>query len=207
MSGIMTPASSVIGTPPAAATEPIWRLSVERYHEMIRAGILTDDDPVELLEGLLVEKMSKNRPHSLATRRLRRALERLIPSGWYVDSQEPITTSDSEPEPDCVVVRGNPDDFPDRQPSPRDAPLVAEVADASLRRDRTTKLRIYARASVAVYWVVNLIDRQVEVYSDPTGPAEQPSYRQRRDYGPADDVPLVIDGKEIGRIPVRDILP
>ncbi len=81
------------------------------------------------------------------------------------------------------------------------------MADATLRRDRTLKLRIYARASVPVYWIVNLIDRQIEVYTDPTGPAEQPSYGQHRDYGPADDAPLVLDGREVGRVAVREVLP
>lgn len=94
-----------------------------------------------------------------------------------------------------------------RHPGPQEAALVVEVADATLRRDRTLKLRIYARASVPVYWIVNLIDRQIEVYTDPTGPAEQPSYGQHRDYGPADDAPLVLDGREVGRVAVREVLP
>src|SRR6476469_4194244 len=85
----------------AVPTEPIFRLTVAQYHEMIRRGILAADDPIELLEGWLITKMSKNPPHRIATKKLLRALERLIPSGWYVDSQEPITTIDSEPEPDA----------------------------------------------------------------------------------------------------------
>jgi hypothetical protein len=71
---------------------------------MIRAGILTDDDPVELLEGWLVPKMPKNPPHRITTRLTREALVGILPTGWYVDTQEPITTADSEPEPDVVVV-------------------------------------------------------------------------------------------------------
>ncbi len=124
-----------------------------------------------------------------------------------MDSQEPITTADSEPEPDAVVVRGRPDDYLDRQPRSQETPLVVEVSDATLQRDRSTKLRIYARAAIPVYWIVNLINGCVEVNTDPTGPAEQPTYQQRRDYGPGDELPLVLDGKEIGRIPVREILP
>ena len=207
MSAILGPVSTPLSGAPVLPTEPIWRLSVERYHEMIRAGLLTDADPVELLEGWLVEKMSKNPPHATATRLLRRILERLTPDDWFVDSQEPITTEDSEPEPDVSVVRGEPRDYQARHPGPQDASLIVEVADATLRRDRTLKLRIYARASVPVYWIVNLIDRQIEVYTDPTGPAGEPSYGQRRDYGPADDVALVLDGLEVGRVAVRDVLP
>jgi Uma2 family endonuclease len=205
--------SAVIETSPSAPgadgvpTEPIMRLSVDQYHEMINAGILMDGDPVELLEGWLVQKMAKKRPHSLATRRVRAALEALIPKGWYVDAQEPLTTRDSEPEPDALVVRGDPDDYPDRQPGPNDVALVVEVADGSLRRDRTLKKRIYARARVPVYWIVNLIEGHVEVYTGPTGLRDRPDYRQRRDYGPADELPVVIGRKEVGRISVRNLLP
>ncbi|HBI44630.1 MAG TPA: Uma2 family endonuclease [Planctomycetales bacterium] len=191
---------------PVLPTEPIWRMSVERYHEMIEAGILTEDDPVELLEGWLVEKMPKNMPHRKAIRRLRLILERLAPVGWFVDAQEPITTTDSEPEPDLAVIRGDSEDY-SNHPGPQDLALVVEVSDSTLQRDRITKQRIYARAGVSVYWIVNLIDGQVEVYTDPSGPDEKPSYRQRQDYGPADQVPFLIDGREIGRIAVREVLP
>jgi Uma2 family endonuclease len=188
-------------------SEPIWRMNVERYHEMIEAGILTEDDPVELLEGWLVEKMPKNPPHTLSTEFTRTALERLAPSGWFVNSQEPITTADSEPEPDLSVVRGERRQYLARHPVPTELAVVVEVSAATLRRDRTTKLRIYARAGVSVYWIINLIDGRIEVYTDPTGPEEKPSYRQRRDYGSADEVPFLIEGREIGRIAVRDVLP
>src|SRR5436309_4671029 len=87
-------------------TEPIYRLSVAQYHAMARAGILDEDAPVELLEGWLVQKMTKYPAHRVATHRVRRALEGLVAVGWYIDSQEPITLAESEPEPDVVVVRG-----------------------------------------------------------------------------------------------------
>ena len=83
-------------------TDPIWRLSVEQYHQMIASGILTDDDPVELLEGLLVAKMPKNPRHRLSTQLTREAIARLLPIGWYVEDQEPLTILDSEPEPDIT---------------------------------------------------------------------------------------------------------
>jgi len=191
----------------AVPNDYIWRLSVEQYHEMIRAGILTDDDPVELLEGWLVVKMPKNPPHRLVTGLTRSALERLLPGGWYVDAQEPVTTETSEPEPDVVVVRGERRQYADHHPGPQDLALVVEVSDATLPRDRGLKKRVYARNSIPVYWIVNLVDGQVEVYTDPTGPAEQPDYRQRQDYQPADELPLTIEGKEVGRVLVRELLP
>jgi len=193
--------------PPVVPTEPIWRISVERYHEMIRAGVLTEDDPVELLDGWLVEEMVKSRAHTLATRQVRSAIEGVIPSGWYVDSQEPVTLAASEPEPDALVVRGKPADYPDSQPGAGDVALVVEVADATLGRDRGLKKAIYAQAGIPAYWVVNLSESQIEVYTDPSGPAQKPDYRQRRDFRPGDEVPVLLEGREVGAVRVADVLP
>ena len=200
-------------TPPIAsliASKPddfIWRLSVEQYQEMIRAGILTADDPVELLEGWLVYKMPKNPPHRIATRLTQDALETIVPAGWYVDSREPITLDDSEPEPDVTIVRGETRSYRDRHPGSTDVALVVEVADATLDRDCGAKKRLYARAGIAVYWIINLAENLLEVYTGPSGPTEEPDYRQRRDYTLSDLVPVVIEGSEVGRIAVRDLLP
>ena len=131
----------VTGDPPVAPpprlpatvpTEPVWRLTVQQYHDMIREGILTDDDPVELLDGLLVPKMPRNPPHRIATRKTRQRLEACLPSGWYVDSQEPVTLPTSEPEPDVAVVRGSDAQYSDRHPGPADLGLLVEVADTTL---------------------------------------------------------------------------
>jgi Uma2 family endonuclease len=174
---------------------------------MIRLGVLTDDDPVELLEGWLVAKMPKSPKHRPATQLIRQSLERIVSAGWYVDSQEPITVGDSEPEPDVVIVRGDTGQYLDRHPGPSEVALVVEIADTSLSRDRGSKKRIYARARIPIYWIANLPDQRIEVYSDPSGPGEQPDYRQRQEYGPAEAIPLVMEGREIGRLPVRDLLP
>ena len=86
--------------------------------------------------------------------------------------------------------------------------MLVEVADASLEQDRGPKARIYARAGIGIYWIVNLVDSQVEVYTEPTGRRnQQPRYRRQTIYGINDSVPLFIEGKEIGRIAVRDMLP
>jgi Uma2 family endonuclease len=187
--------------------DPIWRFSVREYHEMIRAGILTEGDPVELLDGWLVTKMTKNPPHRVATHLVCKALEEVIPQGWHVDSQGAITLATSEPEPDAALVRGDPRAYVDRHPRANDVALVVEVADTSLRRDRTVKKRLYAQAGIPAYWIVNLVDRRVDVYSDPSGPADQPDYRQHRTCSPADYVPVVVEGREIGRIAASTLLP
>ena len=184
---------------------PTRRWSVDEYHTMLRAGILTENDPLELVDGWLVPKMTKNPPHRIATRRVRKALERVVPQGWYVDSQEPITLSTSEPEPDGAVIRGDSADYADRHPPAEAVALVVEVADATLEFDRTLKKEIYAQAGIWAYWVVNLIDGWLEVYSDPTGPAHGADYRHRREYLPGEAVPLFVEGVEAARIPVKDL--
>ncbi len=193
--------------PAAMPPEPVCPLTVLQYHEMIAAGILTDDDPLELLEGWLVPKMGKNPPHSTVIYIIARVLERVLPAGWHVRSEQPVTSEDSEPEPDAAVVRGGPEQYLHCHPVPRDVALVVEVADASLRRDRTTKKRIYARAGIPVYWIVNLAERRIEVYADPTGPGQEPDYRQHEDYAAPVEVPVLIDGREAGRVPVAALLP
>ena len=182
-------------------------MSVEKYHQMILQGIFSNDDPVELLEGLLVEKMTILPAHRFSTRRVRIALERVVPQGWYVESPLPVTLAASEPEPDVAVVRGSDEEYVDRHPGPADVVLIVEVSDSSLRRDQVFKKAIYAKAGIAVFWIVNLIDRRVELYADPTGPAARPDYRVRHHFGEADQVPVVLEGREVGRIAVREVLP
>ncbi len=199
----MPPVESVAAIP----NDLILRLSIEQYHAIIQAGILTDDDSVELLEGWLVFKMPKNPPHRVTTRLVRTALENILPPGWYVDSQEPITLSNSEPEPDIVVVRGDTRQYLDRHPGAEDIALIIEVSDTTLQRDRTVKKRIYARAGIAIYWIVNLVEGLVEVYSQPLVEVEQPDYSQRLDFGRSAVIPIIIEGREIGAIAVDALLP
>jgi Uma2 family endonuclease len=192
--------------PLAVPTDCVWRLTVDQYHDMIRLGILTADDPIELLDGLLVTKMPKKPRHSYVTQYLRDYLARLLVAGWLVDSQEPVTLDASEPEPDVMAVRGQLRDYRDRHPGPQDVGLLVEVADSTLERDRGIKKFIYALAGIPVYWIVNLVDRQVEVYTQPSGPAAMPDYAQRQDFGLADIVPVIIDGQQIGAIAVQALL-
>ena len=200
------PAAPTVPDNSGIPEEPIYRLTVEQYHALGRCGILDEDAPVELLEGWLVQKMTKYPPHRAVARRARRALERLVSAEWSVETQDPITTTDSEPEPDIMIVRAEAAARTDRHPVPAEVALVVEVADTSLRRDRGTKKRLYARAGIVVYWIVNLVEGQIEAHTEPTGLAKKPDYRQRDVYKAGDEIPVVIDGVEIGRIPVSEIL-
>lgn len=192
---------------PAIPTDPIWRLDIDQYHQMTQLGILTDDDPVELLEGWLVTKMPKNPPHRLSTQLTREVIARLLPPHWHVNDQEPITTDDSEPEPDVTIVRGERRQYLERHPVPHEIALVVEVSDTTLQRDRTSKKRLYARAAIPVYWIINLDEQQVEVYTVPSGDTDEPDYQQRQDYRGAEPISLMLDGQEIGQVVVSEILP
>jgi len=188
-------------------SEPIYRLSVAQYHAIARAGILDEDAPVELLEGWLVQKMTKNPAHCLALGLVQDALTRLLPRGWHLKIQAPMTTADSEPEPDAAVVRGQRRDYKGRHPRAEDIALVVEVADTSLRRDRGSKKRIYARARIPVYWIVNLTARRIEVYTDPAGVGKRADYRQHRDYGSSETIPVMLGEVEAGGLEVQALLP
>jgi Uma2 family endonuclease len=195
------------GLPLDLPENPLWRWTVDKYHEMIRKGVFSDEDRVELLEGVLVTKMIKNPPHREATELARHLLERLAPEGWHVMSQEPVTLATSEPEPDVTVVRGGRRDYHDRHPGPGDVGLVVEVADASLERDRSWKRRLYAEAGIPVYWIVNLLERRLEVHADPSGPASCAEYGSHQAYDSDGHAPLAIDGRHIAQVHVRDLLP
>ena len=111
--------------------------------------------------------MAKNPLRSAVNTATASRVQRVLPPGWLVRVQEPITTTDSEPEPDLVVVRGAVWDFADRHPDSAEVGLVVEVSDSSLRQDRVRKrvlYVLYARVGIPACWIVNLTDRQLEVH-------------------------------------------
>jgi Uma2 family endonuclease len=142
------------------------RLHVEEYHRMIEAGILDEEDKVELLEGVLVEMSPQGEPHARAITRLTKALVLAADEGFVVRPQVPLTLGDfSEPEPDLAVVRVS--DAESRTAHPRTALLVIEVSKDSLRKDRGIKAAIYASAGIPNYWIVTVDTESVEAYGDP----------------------------------------
>jgi Uma2 family endonuclease len=198
---------SKYGFVPPALAPWLHRFSVDDYHRMIQTGILSEDEKVELLNGWIVQKMTRNPPHDMAVGLVHDELRAVLPAEWVLRGQCAVTTSESEPEPDVAVVRGPHRRYAANHPGPGDTGLVIEVADSSLDRDRTVKGPIYARDNVPVYWIVNIPDDLLEVYTDPSGPADEPAYRQHRDYRRTEAVPVILDGREVGTIRVRDLLP
>jgi Uma2 family endonuclease len=183
-----------------------YRLSVAQFQRMIQTGILGEDDRIELLEGHLVAKMPPNPPHSNAVGNASKAIASRLPMGWRMRSEQPIVLADSQPEPDITAARGDQATYRNRHPGPSDFGLLGEVAESTLDEDRDDKGRIYARANLPVYWIINLVDRQVEVYTDPRPADPVPAYATRTDYRPGDSVPLVLDGQTVAHVPVADLL-
>ncbi|MFI5459825.1 MAG: Uma2 family endonuclease [Isosphaerales bacterium] len=183
----------------------LYRMTVDEYERLVAAGAL-DDPKIELLDGYLVRKMGKKPRHSTRSERLRRLLERglPLPGGWHVRQEQPVKIPEyNEPEPDLAIARGEVEDYEDRHPDPGDVALIVEVADSSLARDQGRKWVAYARGGIPVYWIVNLVDHQVEVYSDPS----PDGYLSSQALKPGQDVPVVIEGTLVGRIAVADVLP
>jgi Uma2 family endonuclease len=191
---------------PVTIRRPLYRLTVEQYLRMTEAGILGVRDRVELIEGLLVQKMTRNPPHDATLSRITRRLARLLPEEWVLRIQSAVTMRRSAPEPDVTIARGPERRYANRHPSARDILLLIEVAESSLLEDRTTQATIYADARIPEYWIVNIVHNQIEVYTDPRG-GQAPAYRHRRDYGPDEEIPLILKGQEITRLRARDLLP
>jgi Uma2 family endonuclease len=142
------------------------RWTRREYERLIDHGFLDEDDPIELLDGLLLVKEPQHSPHRTAVLLAAKALERAFGDGWFVQTQSPIILDGrSEPEPDVCVVSGSPRDYADAHP--RRPALVVEVAQSGLALARGRKAAAYARARIADYWIVNLIDRVLEVHRDP----------------------------------------
>jgi Uma2 family endonuclease len=196
----------VIAPPPGIPTMPVRRFTVDEYHRMVEIGVLSSGEPYELIHGWIVQKMTLNPPHNYAVNALMELLWPFCGQRATTRIQQPITTDDSEPEPDVVLAAGSRADYVKRHPTPAEVHLLVEVADTTLTNDQSTKLKLYAEAKVQVYWIVNLIDRRVEVYTEPGGD-KLPGYKHRKDYGPDDEVPLFIGGKEMGRIRVKELIP
>jgi Uma2 family endonuclease len=204
MSSAAPPAPTLVLS--AMSRDMFHRYSVATYQHLTRLGVFTEDDNVELIDGYVLNKMAHNPPHDVAVQWLTKRLVRLARPGWEVRIQLAATLANSEPEPDAVFARGDENTFATRHPGRADIGLVFEVSATSLDFDRLDKGRIYAQAAIPTYWVINVIDRQVEVYTDPRPADPVPSYATQTDYKAGDSVPLLLDGQTVAQIPVNDLL-
>ena len=198
---------------PARTPEPadrLFRISIQTYHRMGELGLIAASDRVELLDGLLVRKMTKGPRHVTATHRAFKILLGRLPAGWHPRVESPVELpqgpdGDSSPEPGVVVVRGTDDLYNHRHPGPGDVLLVIQVADSSLLIDRKG-LRRFGWSGVPMVWIVNLRNETVEVYTGPSGPVDDPGYAQKVTKGLDDLLEIPLDGQAIGGLRVVDFL-
>ncbi len=142
---------------------PTFRFSRSLYDQMVERGLL-EDQHVELIEGEILQMSPIYRPHVTACALVAELLRKVFESQGHVLVQSPLGVGDSEPQPDIAVVPGSPRDYENH---PDSALLVVEISDTSLRFDRKTKASLYASAGIPEYWILNLRDRQLEVFREP----------------------------------------
>ena len=175
--------------------------TVQRYHAMIASGVIGPDDRVELLQGKIVPMSPVGRMHAACVLTFQEILYGRHLGKLTIRTQDPITILPlSEPEPDVVIARYDPDRYAGGHPAPEDIHLVIEVSDSTLEKDRDYKFHIYAAGQIAEYWIVNLVERQFEVY---TFPDADKGYSRKDVYVEGDS----FDHSLLGRIEVTDFLP
>lgn len=175
-------------------------LSIDDYHRMIKAGILTEQDQVELIRGEIVYMSPKGSRHASCIRKIVSWLPRLVGSQLQLQVQDPIRIPEwSEPEPDIALTKPRADFYVDEHPGPEDILLLIEVADTSLAIDRNMKAPVYAEAGIAEYWIINLPEQLIEVYRTPQGGR----YKEMRIFEPGEMIRIPGLGAET---PVADWL-
>jgi Uma2 family endonuclease len=158
--------------------EPTYRFTVEEFHKLAEAGILDEDDRVELLDGELVIMSPIGYRHALTVNRLNEFFVERSRRRYLVSPQNPVVLAEvSEPQPDVVLVRRSSEVYQESNPHPKDVFLLIEVADASLPYNRGPKLRAYARAGISEFWIVNLAEDVIETYREPAGESYQTTAR------------------------------
>lgn len=191
---------------PKAKTTPEYpavefhRFTVEEYDQFAEMGVFGEENTVELLDGWIVDKMSKNGRHMAAYSVLVRILIRLLPDHFGVMTQDPIALSRSKPEPDISIKQGEVEELVEGAPEAGALLVVVEISHSTLQQDQTLKQRIYAEARIPFYWILNLIDDVTEVYANPHGDGEAATYDPPTLYTPNELVPLILNGKEFARL-------
>ena len=144
-------------------------ITTDIYHQMIEQGILTSNDKIELLEGDLIKMSAVGPRHAACVDRLSEILRTAFGIAITLRHQNPVELSKvSEPEPDITILRRREDFYAQTHPSPDDVLLLIEISESTLKKDRGIKLSAYAKAEILEYWIVNLQDDIIEVYTNPT---------------------------------------
>lgn len=159
--------------------------NVDDYHQLVTAGILEERDRIELIQGELTMMPPIGPEHSSHTRRLTNLLPRKLPETVILQMNEPITIPNhSEPQPDAAIVKARPDNYRKAHPTPKDVLLVIEVADSSADFDNTVKAKLYGKAGIPEYWIVEIGEACVRVFTEPS----KQGYRTIKEYHRGDKV-------------------
>ena len=185
-----------------------YRLTVRQFATMSDAGVFRDEARIELLGGLLVEMMTTNDPHEAAIAALGDIFRRLVPAGWIVREEKSLQLGRYwRPLPDLILLRGSQTDYFRKAPRAVDLAMIVEISNSTYAKDRRVKWPQYAASRIATYWIVNLPRDQVEVYTNPRGRGTAARYADCVVHGKEAEVPLFVEGVEVGRVAVRDFLP
>nr|WP_290223664.1 Uma2 family endonuclease [Trichocoleus desertorum] len=145
------------------------QFTVTQYHQMVEAGILAEDDRVELIEGEIIEMSPIGRRHAACVNRLVRLFSERLGDRVIVAAQNPVELSDrSEPQPDVALLQPRPDFYEAGHPQPQDILLLVEVADTTVEFDREIKIPLYAKSGVREVWLVDLNQNAIAVYREPS---------------------------------------
>jgi Uma2 family endonuclease len=183
---------------------PVRRMSVADYQQLVASGFF-GSERVELWDGLVVERMPHGPLASFVITRLARWLDRGLSDEVTVRCQLPIQLSKSAPEPDVAIVRGPEIQYLECLPTAADVLLLIEVSDSTLADDRRTKQRIYAAAGIAAYWIINCVDRDVEIYTEPETIDGESRFRNRQTVYSGKSVSVCLPGQPTLEMPVASL--
>ncbi len=176
----------------------LYEFSVAAYERLAELGILTKKDHVELLEGVVVQMSPIGIGHNFALSVLLKALVLMLKDDWCVRPQSTLQLDKAEPEPDIAILHGVPENYSARHPNEHDVGLLIEISDSSLTKDRDVKGVIYAQYGLPEYWIVNLIEEQIEIYK--RDPSEQAKYLPPVLVGKDQHLTVELNGKVYGQI-------
>lgn len=204
--------STVVEAPTtrAGSSSVPFDLTIDQFSRMVEEGIIPEDRRVYLLEGRLYEKMAKSKAHGSVGAAITMAFVPRMPDGWSFWPESTVVLDPTNaPLPDFAVIRTGDligRTHPDRYPEAADVGLLIEIAVTSLREDLTTSLELYARSGIPAYWLVDVLGKRILAHSDPRVVDDRGAYVRVETYLPGQELPLVLDGLEIARVPFDDLL-
>jgi len=202
-----------VGTNSGKSSDPfarsrLRRFSLDEYQHLIELGFFDEDERIELLDGLLVEMSPINPRHAVCVDKLGGLINHLLYKKAWIRVQAPVTLEghSSQPQPDVTIALLHPEVYEERHVSADEILLLVEVADSSLHTDQTDKLKLYASAGISEYWIVNLIDNQLEIYQEPYLSAiGEGNYKIKRTY--TRDETIALQAFPECQIDLNEILP